>query len=90
MLYAIIPLSPAQSLPDNVEDTIAVVYDDYAPQAWFVRFDGTARELTDLIWPDDVDEESHPIRDGVVIEMSQVNGFASGDLWEWLRVHRGS
>ena len=82
-------MSESQELPDTIKNRNLPIYDDYAPHVWFVSFDGTTNELTDLIWPDDHMEESHSIPEGIVIRMRWYNGFASTGLWEWLGIHRG-
>ena len=88
MLYAIVAFAGDEPrLPDGVKEHLRNINDQYAPTAWFVTFDGTADELTDLIWPDDFDEAEHPMPEGIVIRVSAHNGFASKRLWEWLGVH---
>ena len=90
MLYAMFPLEGGNpQIPNGLEDHIAVkaIYTPYAPKAWFIDFEGTTNELTDLIWPDDFDEDTHPLPAGIVTRMDRYNGWASPDLWEWLGVH---
>lgn len=62
------------------------IYDRYAPRAWFVRYEGTSGELTDIIWPDEDSPEEYAMPSGIVIRIPTdgFNGFASTDLWEWL------
>lgn len=87
MRYAIVSLADGGSLPRRVRDRRGVdVYDDYAPHAWFVSFDGTARELTDLVWPDEMPDDQYEISSGIVIPIPKTfNGYASFDLWDWLK-----
>lgn len=88
MLYAVVALGGDDPrLPDEVKSRLRNINDQYAPTAWFVTFDGTADELTDLIWPDDFDEAAHPMPEGIVIRIAAYNGFASQRFWEWLGVH---
>ena len=62
-----------------------VIYDGYAPIAWIVSYNGTPRQLTDLIWPDDVDEEDYAIEYGVVVRINHktINGFTATEFWEF-------
>ena len=89
MLYAVVAFGGDEPrLPDEVKSRLRNINDQYAPAAWFVTFDGTADELTDLIWPDGFDEDAHPMPEGIVIRISAYNGFASERFWEWLRVYQ--
>ena len=62
------------------------VYGFYEPCAWFVEFDGTARQLTDILWPDETPEDEYDIPVGIVIRLlkNTYNGWTSPDFWEWL------
>ena len=53
MIYALISFESKAELPGRVKTAAKAVMDMYAPYAWFIDFDGTTDELTDLIWPDD-------------------------------------
>lgn len=89
MLYAVVAFGGDEPrLPDEVKSRLRNINDQYAPAAWFVTFDGTADELTDLIWPEGFDEDAHPMPEGIVIRISAYNGFASERFWEWLRVYQ--
>ena len=48
MIYAIVSFAKDASLPKSVSK-LKPIYDFYDPYAWFVKFDGTASELSDLI-----------------------------------------
>ena len=85
MLYAVISFSDGAELPAKAQNAAKHIFDLYAPRAWFMEFDGTSYELTDLIWPDGK-EESSPAGKGIVILIENQNGYASGSLWEWLKV----
>lgn len=88
MLYAVVPLAGDEpKLPDDLKGNFRHINEQYAPKAWFVTFSGTTEELTDLIWPDNSDEDDYPMPVGVVIRMDRYNGLASKQLWEWLGVH---
>ena len=89
MLYAIFPLGGDNpQLPKDVEERFEVIYTQYAPRAWFVDFKGTTDELTELIWPEEFDEDAHPLPEGFVVRLHRYNGWANSDLWEWLGAHR--
>ena len=85
MIYAVLSLEEDGKLPDSVKKAATAIFDDYAPRAWFVAFDGTTTELNDLLWPDD-EEDSSPVGNGVVLPVIRHAGYASDDLWEWLKV----
>lgn len=101
MLYAIFPLSEADlhaaldssddslDLPERVKAAVGKVYDKYAPMAWFVDYEGTTDDLVDLIWPDEQKAEACAFVDGIVVSAGGLAGYASNDLWEWLRINRG-
>ena len=86
MIYAVIPLQGDAKLPDKVWKSAKAIFDTYAPAAWFVDFDGTGDELSDLIWPDG-EESLSPISTGIILRVSAHCGYASNKLWEWLKVH---
>ena len=52
---------------------------------WFVSYDGTTRELAEKIGI-----RQGRIGSGVVILVGAYAGYASTDLWEWLRANRKS
>ena len=86
MIYAIVALSRGATLPKSVSH-LKPIYDFYDPYAWFVTFDGTASELSDLVWPDDMDESEYEIQHGMIFPIRAYHGFAAEALWEWLEVH---
>ena len=63
---------------------LRVVYDDDAPRAWVVSYDGTPKQLADLLWPDDVDKEQYVIGAGLVIRAprANINGYVFSDFWD--------
>ena len=88
MLYAVVPLAgDASKLPDGLKSHFSVINEQYAPKAWFVVFEGTTDELTDIIWPEEEDKDDYVMPVGIVIRMDRYNGLASNQLWEWLGVH---
>ena len=84
VLYAVISFSDGAELPANAQNAAKHIFDLYAPRAWFMEFNGTSYELTDLIWPDGK-EESSPAGKGLVLLIENQNGYASTSLWEWLK-----
>ena len=62
---------------------VQIVYDGFAPTAWVVSYNGTPRQLTDLLWPDDVKEEGYAIKSGVVVRVSPatINGYTAKEFW---------
>ena len=85
MIYAIVSLEKGSKLPEIGKK--ADVFDKYAPFAWFVSFNGTANELTDLLWPDGK-EDASPVKDGAILPIrGAVGGYASEELWDWLEAH---
>ena len=86
MIYAIVSFTEGASLPATVSK-LKPIYNFYGPHAWFVKFDGTASELSDLIWPDDKDSSEYKIQHGMIFPVKAYNGFAAESLWEWLEVH---
>lgn len=82
MIYAIVSLEQGGELPKISK--ITDVFDQYAPFAWFVSFNGTVDELTDLLWPDGK-EDASPVKNGAIIPIKgAVSGYASEELWDWL------
>ena len=93
MLYAIVPLAPVDRIQvasyfgTLVGNGLRVMYDGYAPHMWIVSYNGTPRQLTDLVWPDDTPKNDRLIPAGVVFRTvrGNYNGFAAGEMWELLR-----
>lgn len=87
--YAIIPVADPvrpDALVSLLKEHNVEMYDHYAPRVWFVKYNGTVQQLTDLLWPDDQPADQRVIFLGVVlrIPIEGSNGFARTDLWEWL------
>ena len=86
MLYAVVPLAGDDpKLPDGLKGRVKIMNERYAPKAWFITFDGTTDELTDLIWPEEMDEDDHPMPLGMVIRMDRITGLprhSYGNGWE--------
>ena len=85
MIYAVAALSDSAELPDSILRLDLPTYREYEPRVWFVVYDGTASELTDIIWPDH--GRNYTIPYGIVLPVRSSNGFASGRLWEWIEMH---
>ena len=86
MIYAVVALGDGAELPERVREVSKAIFDLYAPRTWFVAFEGTTDELTNLLWPDD-EEGSSPAGAGLVLPIETRSGYASAKLWEWLKVH---
>ena len=63
---------------------LRVLYDGYAPRAWIVSYNGSAKQLADVLWPDEFDEDEFALKSGLVIQASDatINGWAVQELWE--------
>ena len=89
-LYAIVPLrEPAPSalahrINEMAAKTDLLLHDSYAPQAWFVWFPGTAKELSDALGVQEGGKGST-----IVMAVTSFHGYASRDLWDWLSLHAG-
>ena len=94
MRYAVVALASADEekvaahLTKMVGHGLRVVYGGYAPRMWIVSYQGTPRQLTDLIWPDDTPSDERAIRVGVVIRIpdgANINGLAAREMWDLLK-----
>lgn len=85
MIYAIMPfnLASEKKLRANIEKHTKAQYLDEAPKAYFVSYDGTTRELADLIGYN----EKSDVGTGIVIPITNHAGYANKDLWEWIRLY---
>ena len=63
---------------------LRVLYDGYAPRAWVVSYSGSARQLADLLWPDQFNDDEFVLKSGLVIQASDttINGWAVQELWD--------
>ncbi len=86
MLYAVIAFDQDRELPQVVVDKSKAFLTVYAPPVWFVDFEGTSDDLSDLIWPDDNDPGD--FGRGIILSASDRSGFASTRLWDWLKDHK--
>ena len=89
MKYLIVALEPpldSEKAWAQVRLHCTRVYGHYAPHAWFVEYDGTVKDLTDLLWPDE-DTAKHGFEAGFVVSVKRGGGtgFAAKSLWDWLR-----
>lgn len=98
MLYAIVPLHLTEdeslALKEEVQkllnrDSAALlppvhVYDEHAPDLYFLTYEGTARELSNKLG---YGKEDSKIGSGVVMRVSSHFGYAKKSLWEWLEVY---
>lgn len=83
MIYAIIPFKEEEELRRKIEALGTFVYYDQAPNAYFVFYRGTTRELAEAVGYG----EPSSVGTGIVIPVSNYFGYASKNLWEWLNVH---
>ena len=85
MIYAIIPfrLKIESKLQEKIEELADAIYKDEAPKAYFASYQGTTRELADQIGYNDKGEAGT----GIVVPITNHAGYASKDLWEWIRIH---
>ena len=62
---------------------LRVLHDGYAPRAWVVSYNGSAKRLADLLWPDEFNDDEFALKSGLVIQASDstINGWAVDDLW---------
>ena len=86
-VYAVIRLSKGDGNDNTVGNILrglgpsGSVYEQYASSGvYFIRFAGTARQLSERIDFGNKDRPAH----GIVIEASQYFGFATKDLWTWM------
>ena len=103
MLYAVVPIQAdgdqITALRKRIESLVnsngpstlmarendVRVYIDAAPDLYFVVYPGTSRALAD-----DIGYGNNPdIGLGVVIQVSSYYGYASSDIWDWLRMQHG-
>ena len=83
MIYIIVPFGNINegAISEKVKGVGESVYDDEAPNAWFVSYDGTTKELADkLEFGDDIE-----MGEAVIVQVSNYQGFASTSLWDWIR-----
>lgn len=84
MIYAIIPFqrSDKEELRNKVAGLEIPVYTDEAPNAYFVSYNGTTRELGEAIGFSNGESGT-----GIVIPVANYYGYAAKDLWEWINIH---
>ena len=79
-LYAVVPFQPGSEIQARLESLDTPLYTAMAPQAYFVAYQGTARELAEKIgYNGDPGAGT-----GIVLPAYSYFGFAPQDLWEWL------
>jgi len=84
MIYAIISFrDESGALPSKLKELRIPIYDDEAPNAYFVSYRGTTRELAEAIGYSDPSS----VGTGIVVPVSNYFGYASKNLWEWLSVY---
>ena len=87
MIFSVVSteVSPPPGLPLRMKHLAKSlqIFDMYEPRVWYVAFSGTSAELSEKIGFGDDDS----VGSGVVTGIASYYGFASGKLWEWLRIH---
>jgi len=84
-IFAVIGLGDATALAGKIENNFPDDYYAIERDKWFLVADGvTAKNITERLGIN----KTGGIR-GIVITVGGYNGFASGDMWEWLRVKKG-
>ena len=81
MLYAVIPFESSPAFEEHLSELGKPVYKDYGPKVYFVSYTGTTRELAAAL-----NLHNGESGTGVVLPFSNYGGYASKDLWEWLRL----
>ena len=85
MIYAVVPFRGREKIGEAIEDAKLSVYpyDSEDSHVFFVSYAGTTQELAEKVGLKGEDK----IRgvSGVVLSVSNYNGFANPNLWEWLR-----
>ena len=84
MIYIVLPVEDASKgfLADAIQGLGFPTCKEYAPDIFFVDFKGTSRELCEKLGIGEPGE----IR-GLVIPFSGFYGYASTDLWQWVKAN---
>ena len=80
MLYAVIPLEDNEHLPGRLRKVVDDLYEELSPRVFFVRYNGTATELSEALGFGDSDGAG----DGIVLRVTYNAGYTYRTLWEWL------
>ena len=82
MIYVVVPFRGREKIGTAIKKAKLPVYeyDGEDSHVFFVSYGGTTQDLSEKVGLKGRREAS-----GVVLPVSNYSGFASPDLWEWLR-----
>lgn len=80
MLYAVIPLGDNDQLPAFLEQEAEKLYDETAPQVYFLASNKTASALSDAL------QLGHEGGEGIVLRVTANAGYTYKTLWDWLEM----
>ena len=85
MIYAVIPIETEseESLNESLLSLESPAYKEYAPRVFLVDFKGNSRELCEKLG---IGEDPNFI-EAIVLPFSGYYGFASSDLWQWVKAN---
>lgn len=84
MLFAVIPFRGHESIHEALQemDATYICHERESGRVFFVEHDSTTKQLKDKIGLNGTLDAS-----GIVLAVTNYNGFANPDLWEWLKNH---
>jgi len=80
MLYAVIPLGENARLPERLSALSTVIYEETAPNVYFLSYPGTANSLSSKLGFG----EQGGGGEGIVLRVSHHAGYTYRSLWDWL------
>ena len=87
MIYMIVPFGEEDdhrdALTEKIKEGGNSIYEDEAPHAWFISYDGTSKELAEKLGLGD----DPAVGTGIVVQVNRYNGYASKSLWEWMEIY---
>jgi len=81
MIYAIVPLESDKDVEKRVKSIDKDAYVGHAPHVYFVSYTGSSSELVNSLGFKSKVENSMA---GIVLRVGVFNGYADGEMWEWL------
>lgn len=82
MVYAVIPIDTFEDLREKILSVDDKACTEEAPAVYFVKFDGTSKELLYALEYGDTDKSI------IVLRVHEYFGIASTQTWEWLNVRK--
>ena len=79
-VFAVIPLGKNDRLRGRLGRVTEDLYDETAPDLYFLSYDGTASELSDALGLGDPGGGG----EGVVLRVTANSGYTYRTLWDWL------